>query len=331
MQDTIGVVPRQLIAEMIGADYVQNASADCLQACSLELSLTEECYRLSASILPNKNELVETLLKNHTLFQHNLEQPLELNGIYLVRLSESLALPKGIHANAATECSASLINLRTRLIADGIPHYNTIPNGYSGSLWLEIIPKSFAVRIHPKDRLHELRFFHGDSKISIQEQKHLIEKNQLHPSLELTSDLSTDDLIGWRALSSNSTLLDTAFIDHDPFAFFEPLTRPKYDELLLEANSFHLITTRERLTIPSSIATKIITLEPRSSTFLKSDWNGTQTIGISNQGQNTLLRDGQTIGLLAYEKLIAFAEPIKSESKKIIRDGPQLAKWFKPS
>jgi dCTP deaminase len=166
MANTSGAIPMQLIRDMMHAGYLVGGSENALQPASLDLTVTDEIYRLRGSYLPRSGEPMADILTRGSLFRHPIERPLEHNGIYLVRLAESLKLPPDIRATASNKSSSGRINLRGRLLGEGVPRFDEIPEGYNGSLWLELIPKSFPVKLHAGDRINQIRFFTGDTRLS---------------------------------------------------------------------------------------------------------------------------------------------------------------------
>jgi dCTP deaminase len=185
MPTSQGALPYQDIKGLMASDAILGVTQDAaLQPASLDLSLTDEIYRVRGSYLPRKGESIQDILKRGLLFKHNIEQPLEYNGIYLIKLAESLQLPPDIHAAASNKSSSGRINFRARLIADGVPRFDDIPAGYRGALWLEVSPKSFPVRIHAGDRVNQMRFYRGDARLSTAEHKSVFEEFHLLRTLD---------------------------------------------------------------------------------------------------------------------------------------------------
>src|SRR3990167_6755948 len=116
----MGSLPMQTIRQLIQEEQI-DASLTHLQPASLDLSLSEEIYRMRGSFLPRKNESIRDILKEGTLFPTTLDQPLELHGIYLIRLNESLALSQNIYGYTNNKSSSGRVNLQTRLLINGVP------------------------------------------------------------------------------------------------------------------------------------------------------------------------------------------------------------------
>ncbi len=363
MQERQGAIPRQFIADMANAGYIKNIDPVCLQPSSIDLRLSDECYRIPASYLPRKGESIRQLVEHGSLFRHPLSQPLEKNATYLIRLQESLALPPGIHATASNKSSSGRINLRTRLLADGVQRFDSVPAGFQGTLWVEVAPKSFPILVHPGDRLNQMRFFSGDAHLSSLEHRllsdkfHILREANGHPiaaaddsagGITMTVELSTD-IVGWRAHPTSFNVLDTANFDHDPHDFFEPVIKPKRGELILQDGSFYILVTKERILVPPNYAAEMAAYDPTKGEFRShyagffdpgfgwkdntdQDQGRQAVLEICTLGHDLMLRDGQPICLMVYENLterpdVLYGTEIQSNYSN--QHGPRLAKWFK--
>ena len=54
----------------------------------------------------------------------------------------------------------------TRVITDRNNRFDEIPAGYQGKLYLEVVPRSFAVRVEELLSLNQLRLVEGDARVS---------------------------------------------------------------------------------------------------------------------------------------------------------------------
>ncbi len=364
MENRQGALPYQIIREMIAAGYITGASSQAIQPSSLDLTLTGQVYRLRGSYLPRTGETVMEIAQKGALYPTTFDIPLEVGGIYLVKLKEEINLPPNIRAATSNKSSSGRIDLRTRLLVDGVPRFDSVPAGYKGSLWVEIVPNSFSVRLHPGDRLNQMRFFSGDARFNALEHRMMYDRYKLlrkadgqpvPPSEEvirdgitMTVDLTSVDIVGWRASCSPAGILDTARYDHDPFDFFEPIPRPKNGELTLEPGTFYILVTKEKILVPPTVAAEMANYDPSKGEFRSHfagffdpgwGWRENDTdrgtaavLEVEAYGQKFVLRDGQPICLMVYERLVSPPEKLygidlKSNYKE--QSGPRLAKWFK--
>lgn len=358
-----GAIPLQLIREMMAAGYIQHGDETAIQPSSLDLRLTDEVYRLRGSYLPRPGEAVQDIARRGSLYQTNLDLPLEVGGIYLIKLQESLDLPPGIRATSSNKSSSGRIDLRSRLMADGLARFDSLPAGYKGSLWLEVVPNSFPVRLYPGDRLNQIRFFHGDARLSSLEHRMLYDRyrllrdsggNVIRPTDEvvrdgvtMTIDLKQEGIIGWRALRGACRVLDTHRYDHNPHDFFEPLYSSADGELTLRPGTFYILVTKEKILVPPTLAAEMANYDPSKGEFrshfagfFDPGWGWTEhdaergtaaVLEVEAYGHEFVLRDGQPICLMVYERLIAAPEKMYGQelaSHYTGQTGPRLAKWF---
>jgi dCTP deaminase len=97
-----------------------------------------------------------------------------------VRLEEELDLPTGIRARANPRSSTGRIDVFTRTVVDRHDRFDDIPEGYAGPLWLEVVPRSFDVRVRTGQRLNQTRFVRGHPRLT---------------DTELTRRVAADDLV----------------------------------------------------------------------------------------------------------------------------------------
>ncbi len=364
MNERTGAIPLQTLRAMVEAGYIQGVDPAHIQPASLDLTLTEEVYRMRGSYLPRAGEPIEALANKGVLFRHDITRPLELNGIYLIRLKEKLALPAGVHATASNKSSSGRINLRGRLLADGVPRFDDIPAGFHGSLWIELIPKSFPVQVRPGDRINQLRLFHGDAHLSGFEHRLLYDRYgllrtdsgaRIPPTTDIvgrgitmTVDLTTHETVGWRAKATAWNVLDTARFDHVPEDFFEPVMRPRSGELVLHPETFYILTTKERILTPPSHATEMAAYDSSKGEFRShfagffdpgwgwqeqdADRGAIAVLEVEAYSHDFVLRDGQPICLMVYERMLSQPERLYGAdlgSNYSMQTGPRLAKWFK--
>src|SRR3954469_6660636 len=133
-----------------------------VQPASLDLTLGETAHRLRASFLPDR-EPVEAKLKDLSQGTIDLHRGgfLEHNVPYLIELREHLELPGWLRAKANPKSSTGRLDVFTRVICDNSYHFDEIPRGYHGSLYVEIVPISFPIRVREGLSLNQLRLMAG--------------------------------------------------------------------------------------------------------------------------------------------------------------------------
>ena len=318
---------------------------------------------MRGSYLPRAGETIAEIVKHGSLYPHPIDRPLERDGIYLIKLNESLALPPGIHATTSNKSSSGRINLRGRLVVDGVSKFDEVPTGYHGSLWIELVPKSFPVRVHEGDRINQMRFFHGEARLSALEHRmafdryHLLRaadgayisptEDYLGHGITMTVDLTSHDIIGWKAKDAPTHVLDTAVFTHEPSDFFEPIARPKQGELVLHPEAFFILSTKEKILTPPHFSAEMAAYDATKGEFRShfagffdpgfgwrtndAERGNIGVLEVEAHSHDFVLRDAQPICLMVYERMLdipekVYGDDLKSNYAKQV--GPRLAKWF---
>ena len=359
-----GAFPIQHIRALMQDGHIIDGQDDRVQPSSIDLTLSDEIYRMRGTFLPRPGEQIRDILKTETLFPTSLDQPLELNGIYLIRLNEKLDLPSGVYGATNNKSSSGRINLQSRLIVDGIPCFDTIPPGFKGDLWLEIIPKSFPVKLSAGEAINQMCFFKGEVRLSEEAYKKSCEEygflrdldgNQLACStdwskgLTMGIDLSGGDIVGYKCTPSSTHVLDYSRRDHDPLDFFEPIYKPKDGQFVMKRDEFYIFVTKECILVPHEFAAEMSAYDVSKGEFrshyagfFDPGWGygpdgsslGRQAVlEVFTHDHDFILRDGQPICQMIFQNL---TEPVEISygdeslmNNYFKQTGPRLSKHFK--
>jgi len=350
-QNKIGAFPSQFIEKMIESGEIKNADKNNLQPASIDLSVSEEGYRMKGAFLPRKNESVRDIIKTESLYKIDLNNPLEKNGIYLIKLNESLILPKNIFAFSSSKSSTGRVDLQTRLVIDNYSRFDSIPFGYKGELWLQVVPKSFLIKLNYGDNLNQIRFFNGEAKLNCEKTKEVYLKYKLlfdknsnvinydeKPIMDnggnivMSIDLDggkSDKIIGYKNLLIDNILNFSKRNHYNPTDFFEPIYSPQNGKLILEKESFYIFSTKERIRIPGNFASEMIAYDIYNGEFRShyagffdpgfgygknGEIKGRQAVlEIRSYENNFIFRDNQPICRMNFERLIEPADFVYGE------------------
>jgi dCTP deaminase len=284
---TEGVLPGQFLEQAIRAGYVDAGRFKIpsvnVQPASLDLRLGERALRIRCSFLPGADS-VERKLKDYVLDEIDLRGDgamLEARCPYLVELKERLDLPAGLRGKANPKSSTGRIDVFTRVITDYSDRFDEVAPGYSGPLYLEVVPLSFAVRVKEDLTLNQLRLSLGRPWLSDDEvrEAHAVmpilfrrgepvpeEKLVLSDGLFLGLDLHGDDRgqVGHSTRDSAPLLDLTAGQPTDPTPFWDPVYREEGDRLVLSPRRFYLLMSDESVCIPPSLAAEMTAYDPTS-------------------------------------------------------------------
>ncbi|MBT5969393.1 MAG: 2'-deoxycytidine 5'-triphosphate deaminase [Nitrospina sp.] len=329
--------------------------ASQFQPVSLDLRLGGQAYRIQSSFLP-ENDTVEAKLKEVKLYEIDLRDGgiLEKGAIYLIPILEELAFPKNVQGRTNPKSSTGRLDMFTRVIVDHGHRFDEVPSGYKGKIYLEVIPRSFPVKVKEGLRLNQLRIFQGNPHLSdIQLKKHYkktpilfgdagrsvgLDKVKIDNGLFISLDLAgtrRDRIVAYKA-KTNSTVIDMSLNRHyHPMDFWEPitLTQIRNKRLILEPESFYIMMSKEKICIWPHLLAEMVAYEPNSGELRTHyagffdpgfGWHGGKVM--KNQGTRAVMEvrphdvpfmveDGQTFCRLKFESVIE--KPTKVYGKKI--------------
>ena len=283
-----GILPMQQIRKMVREQRVRGlpgVDEKQIQPASLDLKLGHWAGRLRCSFLPHGRDMTLSL-QEFQMEQIEIRDGavLEVNRPYLVPIMEMIDLPAGMRAMTNPRSSTGRLDIFTRVITEHARQFDTVPEGYRGGMFLEIVSKSFTVKIRGEMSMNQVRFVRGNPRVGARELLELHEQDALallenepvaldeaalEDGLPLTVDLSgdADGIVGYRA-KRNSRLLDlTTAETHGQEDFWEPVRAERGRRLVLEPEEFHILASRESVRIPPSMAAEMVALDPHAGEF----------------------------------------------------------------
>jgi dCTP deaminase len=253
-----------------------------IQPASLDLTLGSVAYRLRCSFLPGKNDTVADQVRMFAVgpeLQLDDGAILERNRPYLIPLQERLTLPNTVRARANPKSSTGRLDVFTRVITDRSAKFDDIRKGYNGRLYLEVVPRSFAVMVYSGLSLNQLRLMKGDTTVTDAELRAthraspLLYRNgvsldrrdvRAHGGLWLSLDLARREgaFAGYRA-KHNSGLIDMLREGYyDPAEFWEEVVPEPGNRVVLEPEDFYLLLSAEAVQIPPKYAAEMTAFDP---------------------------------------------------------------------
>ena len=273
-----------------------------LQPASLDLTLSNKCYRIKASFIPNEkpisNIISELLLAKIDLKDEFL---LEKNCIYLCELNEKLSLPKNIKGKANPKSTTGRLDIFTRIITEHGTEYDFIDYNYKGKLFLEIIPQSFSIKIKKNTSLNQIRFYKKfDRDMQKKEQK-------------ISVHIKKGTISAYKAKKITSSININKINYYHKEMYWEKII-PKEDYFIIEKDEFYILRSKEKIIIPNNTAAE---LEPFKDSFgnFRVHYAGffDPGFGAKNgipavlelRAYDTpfIIRDGQLVGQLNYYKI----------------------------
>ena len=343
-----GIFPSQDIRELIRAGGVSATSAitpEQVQPASLDLRLGPVAYRVRASFLPGKRCTVSKRIEAHMMAELDLSKPviMEKGCIFIVPLMESLALPDTVSAKANPKSTTGRLDVFTRLITDYAHEFEWVAEGYTGPLFVEIVPRTFTIAVRAGMRLNQLRFL--KKKVSaatdtavkrLHEDEPLVWSGDGDPGtanidrgLTISVDLdSTRDsrTTAYRA-RRNAPLIDLARINHyPPAAFWDAIRTDETKQLILDPGEFYILASKESVSVPPHYAAEMVPFDPTIGEYrihyagffdpgfgygIKGEVKGTPAVlEVRAHEVPFVIEDGQMVGRLLYSKLLTRPDKI---------------------
>ena len=280
-----GVLPSQALAEAIEAEWVSSGDyrirPEAVQPASIDLRLGDHAWALRCSFLPDVDSSVEDKIEGLAFQRVDLRDGavLERDRPYLVPLIEELALPEDVRAKANPKSSTGRLDVFTRVITDRHHRFDDIRAGYRGKLYLEVVPRSFAIQVKTGLSLNQLRLARGDVRLDdaairdLQDEfpllyldSHALRQSELAVSdgLFLSVDLSGpgDRTVGYRA-KKNSLPVDLSRIRAYRWTdYWDPVHPEAGARIVLEPEIFYLLLSAEGVCIPPGIAAEMMAYDP---------------------------------------------------------------------
>ena len=348
---------------------------DQFQPNSVDLRLGTTAYRVRCSFLP-ENETVESKLQR--LSQHTIDiregAVLEQNCTYLIPLLEELYLPmtsrmipaqtttlalqteEPLSAKANPKSSTGRLDIFTRLITDFSHRFEEIAPGYQGRLYLEVVPKSFPIRIRTGQRLNQLRIRHGHAMLSDQDILHThlndpilfdeqgkplpLDQLNVKDGLFMRVSLHGEDgeIVGYKAKKHRDLIDLEKTGQYRVQAFWDPIYAQKDDYMILEPEAFYIFASRERCRIPRHLAAEMVPYDTGSGElrthyagFFDSGFGGEIADGgaravleVRSHDVPFLVEDGQTFFRMVFEPNTATPDYVYGQDLKSNYQGQSL-------
>ena len=309
--------------------YSSNFSINQIQPSSVDLTLSEECYQISASFLSisgsvkdnlNKVKIKEIDLNNKYLF--------EKNKTFLVKLNESLNLEKNIYGLCNPKSSTGRLDVFCRTILNNSDEYEKIPMNYNGEMFIEITSQSFDIEFQKGDSLNQLRLvnknhlyifdqdlrkFHYDEFLTLNKNNKKINP-KIDNGLKISVDLSNENKVNAYVAKKNAPILSYKKIKFHKIHEFWDLLSIKDNKIIIEKDKFYILRSKEKIQIPKNMAGEMIPYDTSLGDFrvhyagffdpgFGSIYGSYAVLEVKTNEVSFLLEDGQSIARIKYEML----------------------------
>ena len=368
---TTGLLPSQMLREAValGREILspQPIGDDQIQPASIDLRLGEVAYRVRASFLPGARASVRDKLELLSMHRIDLTQGavLEKDCVYIVPLCEYVALRSRTSGFANPKSSIGRLDVFARVITDHGTEFDRIRDGYKGPLYAEVSPRSFSILVRTGSSLVQLRIRRGSPAFTdtalrrLHEEVGLVEasagtlsaREAIRDGLAFTADVAGDrasDLVGYKA-RRHTDLIDVDRIDHyEPHDFWEPIFahHGPGGGIVLDPHDFYILASREAVVVPADHAAEMLPyhtfvgefrvhfagfFDPGFGTVETGGAGSRAVLEVRSHEVPFLIEDGQILGRLVYERLIARPDKLYGQAigSSYQSQGLALSKHFK--
>jgi dCTP deaminase len=266
---------------------------------------------------------------------------LEKGCVYIVELMESLALRKRTSAIANPKSSIGRIDVFVRLITDHGLEFDRVRANYHGPLYAEIAPRTFSILVRKGDRLNQIRIKRGSPLSSDDAMRRLnerdpllgaeLERDEIRKGVPVTVDLAgagPGRVIGFRA-RKHAGLIDLRRLRYyRPEDFWHRIEAARDGLLVLDPGDFYILASKETVRVPGDHAAEMLAYDTAMGEFrvhyagffdpgfghpdaggAENEAGGTRAVlEVRSHEVPFVLEDGQRVGRLIYERLIARPE-----------------------
>jgi dCTP deaminase len=338
---TTGLLPSQRLEMLVSRGHVRASvpiCADQIQPSSIDLRLGSLAYHVRASFLPGQYSTVQNRLQDVLLDTLELSGPalLKKGHVYIVPLQEELNLQDDFSGRANPKSSTGRLDIFVRLITDYGIAFEEVGPGYKGKLYVEIVPLTFPVSVREGMRLNQLRIRRLNPQPSdkmlhdLHERQPIVYSQDGSPAEPVISDglkLSVDlqgvdgaDVVGYQAKHDTPPIDLTKVNYYDPLEYWQPILRNTSKSIVLEPGEFYILTSKEKVSVPPDWAAEMLAFDPAVGEFRIHyagffdpgfGWSSEKSVGshavleVRSHEVPSLLEDGQVVGRLNYERLMA--------------------------
>lgn len=319
-----GAVPDHVLHQMIDLGQIIGIEQKHVNPASLNLPLSEEMWRIERFILPDISEKIGDLVR--TKYQgrpHSFSHPLEVGVQYLIRIKTTLALRDSEYGFFNPRSTTGRTFLHVRVVADGVPRYDSLPSNFDGDIWLLVKNDIFSCLLLEDDELVQLRLFNSDTRLDEKSLRSLYKKTPLLFNTENEplpySDLAIRDndgsLVMTLAISKGFAGWRTKFTSKPVKFSKKNNARDFFEQVVTQDGTIDLdprtgliLPTKEILYVPDNMAAEGVRVDDRAGNYMSHragyfdpGFRGTITLEIT--GANETIRDGTSALKVKYEAL----------------------------
>lgn len=260
-------------------NVIDHLNEEDVDPSAFDLHLSQQGWEMQGSIKGSNDTTIDKITGDYNEALLPTEKGpwiLKKGETYIFRLQEYLKLPENsmIFGKATGRSSIGRLDVLTRLMVNNCSSFDTIENdGYKGSLYLEVSPITFPIKLQKGFALCQLRLFRGKPELSeikeevlqlfgpmiLKEDGKPKTKDLTKLTVNLTPDkegISAFKTIEKKKIEENNLVVDLTQgkESHDPKDFWEPEFRSEKGTLEIEPERFYILRSKERFKLPKDVA-----------------------------------------------------------------------------
>ncbi|HVB87172.1 MAG TPA: 2'-deoxycytidine 5'-triphosphate deaminase [Candidatus Dormibacteraeota bacterium] len=372
-----GILPSQEIRELIANRKILPTlpiDDSQIQPASMDLRLGNVAYRVQASFLPSRTSTIKSRIDDLKLAEIDLTRPalLERGAVFVIPVVETLALPYDIGGAANPKSTTGRLDIFTRVVTEGgfdfeqhDYQFEQVPKGYRGSLYVEVVSRTFPIILSAGAKLTQLRFVRGNPPAATDNALERFEQTEglvyfengdapakavLSGGLRMSIDLQGrggSSVVAYKA-KRNCPAVDLSKAGaHDAEKFWDAISAPASKQLVLDPSDFYILASKERISVPSNWAAEMTQFDPSIGEFsvhyagffdpgfgygTGGEIKGTKAVlEVRAHEVPILLEDSQVVGRLMYHKMASIPDKLYGQAigSSYQQQGLALSKQFR--
>ena len=221
-----------------------------IQPASLDLTLSDKCYRIKASFIPN-NIKISNVIKELSLTKINLNENKLLEKIvFIYGIKWKIKFALWYYGKSNPKSTTGRLDIFTIITENG-KEYDYVNYNYKGKLYLEIIPQSFSIILKKNTSLNQIRFFQGSD----------IEKKTKQVNISVS--IKKNQITAYKAKKITSAINLNKINYYKLYKYWEKII-PEDNYFIVERDEFYILRSKEKIIVKNNQAAE---LEPFKDSF----------------------------------------------------------------
>jgi dCTP deaminase len=252
------------------------------QPASLDLRLGKHAFILRCSFHPFRgvtellNDVFENLVIDVIDISKNNGAILYPGNVYLIPLIENINLPAFLYAKSNPRSTTGRLDIFSRVLGETTDNFDYFPPLTKTKLYMEVIPRSFPIRVRKGCSLAQLRLIYKTDKASkkdleLAHNMHgiILNKNGkriywrdrfdaggIYLSINLSGS-NNNRIVGYKAKKYTQAIDFWRIGYYKHSDFWEPIYPSSTHSIVLEPEEFCILSSNEKIIVPPNMAAEV--------------------------------------------------------------------------